>query len=290
MEAALRGWEQLDVTMWFVGHVSKDINVIRGKREIVPGGGVYYGSFAARSLSEDVNVLTKLNLADKEIFKDMEDYGINVVWISSKNTTSIENVYPTDNPDERISRMVSRADPFTKEDLKNVSGTVHITPLWHGEFPEDLIEYVREKATLLSGDAQGFLRNVDEDGKMYYEDWKRKDLLGLFDVFKLDVKEARVLTGKDDVKESLNYIADFGVKEIVLTSGKGVYIYKNGRVAFSPFGNWTMEGRTGRGDTAIAAYLSLRGKLENLELLVSEVARITTLKMKKKGPYKGWGK
>ena len=274
--------------MWFIGHVSKDVNVVRGKREIVPGGGVYYGSFAARSLGKEVKVITKLNLEDKPLFEEMEDFGIEVIWIESERTTSIENVYPSENPDERISRMVSRADPFDIEDIKFVDGMAHVTPLWHGEFPEELLEKLRERVEVLSADAQGFLRNVSESGQMHYEDWKRKDLLKILDVFKLDIKEAKILTGKESPEEALEYLRDFGVKEIVLTSGEGVYLMRDGRVAFSPFGEWKLEGRTGRGDTAIAAYLSLRDEIEDLERLAREVSRITTLKMRRKGPYKGW--
>ncbi len=274
--------------MWLIGHVSKDVNVVRGKKEVVPGGGVYYGSFVARSLGKEVRVITKLNLEDKPLFEEMEGFGIEVLWIQSEKTTSIENVYPSENPDERISRMISRADSFELEDIEKVSGVVHITPLWHGEFPEELLEKIRERVEVLSADAQGFLRNVSESGEMYYKDWERKDLLKILDVFKLDVKEAKILTGKEDPIEALEYLKNLGIKEIVLTSGEGVHIMRNGKAAFSPFGEWKLEGRTGRGDTAIAAYLSLRGEVKDLEKLASEVSRITTLKMQRKGPYKGW--
>ncbi len=272
----------------FIGHVSKDLNVSKGRTEILAGGGVYYGSFAAKSLGEDVTVLTKLNLKDYQLFKDMEDFGIKLIWIESPLTTSIENIYPSDNPDDRISRIVSRADPFTENEIQNVSGVVHISPLWHGEFPEELIETVRKKAKILSGDAQGFLRNVDNDGNMYYKDWEHKNLLEVFDVFKVDSKEAKILTGEDDPELSLRKIVEFGVKEVLLTTKEGIYLYKFEKIYFHPFGEWTMEGRTGRGDTAIAAYLALRDKIENIEKLVKRVAEITTLKMKRRGPYRGW--
>lgn len=276
------------MSITLIGHVSKDVNVFKGSTEVLAGGGVYYGSFAARSLGEDVTVITKLNLKDYQLFKDMEDFGIKVVWIESLKTTSIENTYPSDNPDERTSRIVSRADPFTVDDLREVCGIVHISPLWHGEFPEELIEVVREKADFLSGDAQGFLRNIDESGNMYYEDWKHKDLLEVFDVFKLDSKEAKVMTGEDDPELSLKKIMKYGVKEILLTTKEGVYLAKSGKVYFHPFGDWKMEGRTGRGDTAIATYLALRNKFEDAEEVVKRVAEITTLKMRRKGPYRGW--
>ena len=276
------------MSITFIGHVSKDLNVSKGRTEISAGGGVYYGSFAARSLGEDVAVLTKISREDFHLFKDMKDFGIKLIWIESPATTRIENIYPSDNPDDRISRIISRAEPFKENEMQNVSGVVHISPLWHGEFPEELIEIVRKRAKILSGDAQGFLRNVDNDGNMYYKDWEHKDLLEVFDVFKMDSKEAKILTGEDDPKLSLRKIVEFGVKEALLTTKDGIYLSKFEKIYFHPFGEWTMEGRTGRGDTAIAAYLALRDKIENIEELVKRVAEITTFKMKRRGPYRGW--
>ncbi len=274
----------------FVGHVSKDVNIIGDKKSILPGGGVFYGSFTARSLGEDTRVVTKVSETDRILFEEMVEYGIDVVFLNSENTTSIENVYPSENPDERISRMVSRSDPFGREDLRFINGdVVHITPLWYGEFPEELIPDIREKAEILSGDAQGFLRNVESDGRMVYRDWERKgEFLGYFDVFKLDINEAEIMLKTDDPKEALRKMMDYGIKEVVLTRSDGVFIVKNGEFAFSSFGEWTLEGRTGRGDTCIAAYLVMRNRFDSVQKIAETIALITTKKMQHTGPYRGW--
>ncbi len=279
--------------MIFLGHVSKDINVVKGIENIVPGGGALYGAFTARSLGEPTTVITKVAQKDRKLFEDMEGFGIDVIFLDSKETTSIKNVYPSENPDERTSTVVSRADPFSREDLESLkdiltNSDVHLTPLWYGEFPEDLIPVLREYALTLSGDAQGFLRHV-EDGKMVYRDWKRKDeFLKLFDVFKLDSKEAKILTGTDDPKEVFRILQDLGLREIVMTRSDGVHVMRDGEITFAPFGNWTLEGRTGRGDTCIASYLVLRKRKRSLKELTEVVALIATKKMQRPGPYRGW--
>ncbi len=279
--------------MIFVGHVSKDINVVKGVESVVPGGGVLYGAFTSRSLGEPTTVITKVAQGDRKLFEEMEGFGIDVIFLDSKGTTSIRNVYPSDNPDERVSTMVSRADPFTKEDIEKLEkilkgSDVHLTPLWYGEFPEDLIPILREYASTFSGDAQGFLRHV-EDGKMIYRDWERKEeLLRYFDVFKLDINEARILTGEEDPERIFKDLEGWGLKEIVLTRSDGVFVRRDGRTEFSPFGEWTLEGRTGRGDTCIAAYLVLRKRIKDLKELTEQVALITTKKMQRPGPYRGW--
>ncbi len=276
----------LQKTIIFIGHVSKDINVIKGKEQIIPGGGVFYGSFVARSYGWDTTVYTKVNLKDKNIFKEMEDYGIRLIWYPSERTTSIKNIMPSDNPDDRISIMMERSHPFKLEDIKEIEGEIiHITPLWYGEFPEELIEELRKRGKILGLDAQGFLRNIDEGGKMIYKDWEKKqEYLPLIDVFKIDSKEAEILSGEGDLKKAINLISKWGSKEILLTHKDGVILWVNGEIYEEKFGEWTLEGRTGRGDTCMSAYLIHRdlGYKEALK----KAAEITTEKMKRPGPYK----
>lgn len=270
----------------FIGHVSKDINVIKGKEQIVPGGGVFYGAFVAKSYGWDTYVYTKANLEDTYIFKDMEEYGIKVIWLYSEKTTSIKNIMPSDNPDERISLMIERANPFNDEDLKEIEGDIiHITPLWHGEFPEQLIKNLRKKTKILGLDAQGFLRSINEKGEMIYKDWRMKqEYLPLIDVFKIDLREAEILTGEKDLKKALSFISKWGPKEILLTYKDGVMLWAEGKIYEEKFGRWTLEGRTGRGDTCMSAYLIYRDL--GYEFALRKAEEITTIKMKRKGPYK----
>ncbi|MBP8639163.1 MAG: carbohydrate kinase [Dictyoglomi bacterium] len=271
----------------FIGHLSKDINIMKDKEQIIPGGGVYYGAFVTRSFGAESYVYTKLSSKDTELFKDMESYGIRLVKFTSKVTTTIQNLYPTDNPDDRISKMVERADPFTDEDIKIIekSDVLHISGLWHGEIPENLIESLREKTDLLGLDAQGFLRNVDESGDMIYKDWQDKErYLPLIDVFKVDSRESEILTGEKDMEKALGKIARFGPKEIILTYKDGIKLWIQGEILEEKFGGWTLEGRTGRGDTCMAGYLVHRHT--GYRNALRKTAEIATKKMKRPGPYR----
>ena len=117
----------------FIGHLSKDINIMKDKEQIIPGGGVYYGAFVTRSFGAESYVYTKLASKDTELFKDMESYGIRLVKFTSKVTTTIQNLYPTDNPDDRISKMVERADPFTDEDIKIIEKSISIVDIYQAD-------------------------------------------------------------------------------------------------------------------------------------------------------------
>jgi sugar/nucleoside kinase (ribokinase family) len=270
----------------FIGHVSKDINQVKNIIQIIPGGGVYYGSFVAKSFSWETIVLTKGNYNDKELFKDMEEYGIKVIWKSSENTTSIKNIILTDNPDDRFSKIMSRADPFNINDIRNLEGDIiHISPLWFGEFPDELIEEVRKKAKVIGLDAQGFLRHIDNNGNMIYKDWEEKrKYLPLVDVFKVDAREAEILTEEKDMKRALKIISHYGPHEILLTYRDGIMLFVENNIYEEKFGKWNLEGRTGRGDTALSSYIIHRYLGYEKALLKS--ALITTEKMQRAGPFK----
>ncbi len=274
----------------FIGHLSKDINVFKNREQIIPGGGVYYGAFVAKSFFPEVLVYTKLNVTDRELFRDMEDYGIDVIYFSSRTTTTIKNIYPTDNPDDRMSRMIERAEPFMEEEINKVgyANIIHISSLSNGEIPERFIEELRKKTEVLGLDAQGFLRNVDSEGNMVYRDWEYKEkYLPLIDVFKVDSRESEILTGIKDLNSALKKIAEWGPKEILLTYRDGIILWTKGRTFEEKFGGWTLEGRTGRGDTCMAGYLVHRHL--GYESALKKTAEIATEKMKSPGPYKRKG-
>lgn len=272
----------------FIGHLSKDINVMpSGECEISPGGGAYYGAFAVKALGCNCALITKVAREDRNLFGELEEFGVDVIWIDSKASTSIENIYPSNNPDERISRVVSRAEPFNKEDLRVSADVIHVTPLWHGEFPEELMLFLKDSGATISTDAQGFLRNVGENGEMFYGNLSDFRVLKYVDILKLDINEGKILTGFGDPEKILKTVEELGPSEIILTRNDGVFLRKNGKTLFSEFGKYDVRGRTGRGDTCIAAYLCLRNKERDDERLVKMVAQVVTKKLQKPGPYKG---
>ena len=76
-----------------MGHVSKDFNVANKKRQLMPGGGVFYGSITAAKLGVQTAVLTKCATIDRPLFSPMEEAGVHVTYVESDTTTSIENIY-----------------------------------------------------------------------------------------------------------------------------------------------------------------------------------------------------
>jgi len=274
----------------FIGHVSIDVNVIKNKEEVHYGGGVVHGAITAFRLNQQVEVITKCKPEDQVNFSKLFDSEIAAVFINASHSTSIKNVYPTDNPDDRKSYLLSAGDPFTDQDVSNIcSKYVHINPLWAGEFPVHLFAGLRKNAKFLSADAQGFVRHVsdDTDHALINRDFAEKQqVLPLLDLFKVDSKEALILTGKTDIRPAAAAIRELGPKIVLLTHKGGVCVFDGKDFYESPFTSFTLEGRTGRGDTCTAAFLSALNQ-SDIKAATAFAAQVTSRKMQYRGPYRG---
>lgn len=272
----------------FVGHVCVDRNLIRGQLETFYGGGVIHGAVTAKRLGASVTVLTKCAAADREHFTSFAEAGVAATFLPSPASTSIRNEYPSENPDERRSFLVSRAEPFTAEDVASLDAdVVHVNPLWYGELPFSLLPQIRRSAKTLGADAQGFLRRAGADGALSFEDVAEKqELLPLLDVFKVDTKEALVLTGLEDPRQAVRAVHALGPRIVVLTHRDGVCVYDGRELHESPFTGFTLEGRTGRGDTCTSAFLVGVQRM-GLREATALAAEVTSKKMQYRGAYRG---
>ena len=276
----------------FVGHVCVDKNVVRGQTETLYGGGVVHGAITAQRLGAQAIVLTKCAAADQAGFGHLSEADVETMFLPSPTSTSIRNVYPSENPDDRQSSLISRAAPFTEADLDCIAGfradVVHVNPLWFGEFPPALLSLLRPRAAFLAADAQGFLRVAEADGQMVHRDFADKHaLLSVLDLFKVDSKEALLLTGEADPERAARAVHALGPQLVLLTHQGGVCVFDGRETYHAAFGKYPLEGRTGRGDTCTASFLVARGRSLPFQQAAIFAADITTRKMQHRGPFRG---
>ena len=276
------------MTIAFVGDLSIDINVVRGVPHTVHGGGALIGGMTTHRLGIETTVYTKCSPEDREKFAEIERSGLPVVFLPGGGSTSIRNDYPTDDPDDRESTFLSRADPFNAADVAQMDADVlHINPLWMGQFPPDLLPLARERAELLGADAQGFLRHVHGDGTSTFSDWPEKaEYLPYLDLLKVDANEARHMTGLDDAELAARSLHELGASTVLLTHAGGLLVFDGKQVCEATFAPYTIEGRTGRGDTCTAAFVVGR-RVRDLQGATDFAAEITSAKMQYPGPYRG---
>jgi sugar/nucleoside kinase (ribokinase family) len=136
----------------------------------------------------------------------------------------------------------------------------------------------------LGADMQGFVR-VLRGQNLNYEPWDEMEkALPYLDILKCDAGEAEHLTGESDIYTAVKIFAQMGAKEIVLTHKDGLLLYTEGEYASAGFFSENLDGRSGRGDTCIGAYIGKRLSSVPQEAMIWAAA-ITSLKMERLGPF-----
>jgi sugar/nucleoside kinase (ribokinase family) len=276
--------QRYDIVM--IGHVSKDIIIYRGEEERILGGAVVQSAAAACRSGAGVLVVTKAARADRDLLGFFDSIGASLRVLESRSTTSIENVYESEDRERRRVTLLSQAEPFGLDELEGIRTRVfHLAGLFTGELLEELIEPLARRAPVAI-DAQGVLRR-SEGGELLFRDWAAKErLLPRITYLKTDAAEAEILTGTGDREEAARRLAALGAKEVMVTHNTGVIVLASGAVHRAPFTSRNLSGRTGRGDSCFAAYLAHRfdhGVQESVEY----AAALTSMKMERPGPFSG---
>ncbi|MCE5185942.1 MAG: PfkB family carbohydrate kinase [Planctomycetaceae bacterium] len=272
----------------FIGHMCYDqIVPFRGETTISPGSAVLCGAMAAGRIVQGVAVITRMSPEDRSILKPMQDIGIETRLIPSKETTYMRVEHPSENVDIRNMYQFKNAGYFVFDDLPEFeSRYVHLAGITDQEFTLDLVNALRDKGFNLSADMQSFVRQVDPvTRQIHFKDVPyKKELIWRLDRVKLDMVEAALLTGYNDIEQAAIKMETWGAGEIIITQAQGVLARINGRTFYETFSNKSTIGRTGRGDTTFAAYLSWRLNHEPAEAL-KFAAALVSIKMETPGPF-----
>lgn len=272
-----------------IGHVTMDENIdYTGAKVFSEGGAVLYSSAAACGTGHKVAALTVLAEKDAGRLDAFRLPKEDVFCIYKEKSTDMYNRYFTADRERRDSRCTSRGTPFEKEDFATVpeAEIYHLAGLLYGDYGEGTVEYLATKGSV-AADAQGFLRRADADGRMYFEDWAEKRKIIPFVTFlKTDAAEAEILTGTSDRAEAARMLCGMGAKEVLITHNTEVLVCDGKEIYTCPIKAESLAGRTGRGDTTFAVYVT-----ERLTRPIADALRFATaavsLKMATPGPYAG---
>ena len=269
-----------------IGHVTSDFLVYKGEKSGFIGGGAYFSAFAARRSGVRFCVITKLAPKDFGILDGLKQDGIEVTALPSASTTSIENVFETDDMDHRKVRLLSQADPFRPEDIPEMDAKIYsLSGLFVNELPDSLIVHLARKGEIAL-DLQAKLR-CSEAGTFAFKDWPGKEkCLPLVTYLKADSLEAEVSTGTSDREKAARIFHRLGAKEVMVTHSSEVILFDGKQMFRAPFNPENLSGRTGRGDTCFISYVCWR-RTHGIEESLRYAAALTSLKMEKPGPFLG---
>lgn len=272
----------------FVGNYTKDTIVSPVGVRQVDGGGFNYGAHVAAMMGLRAAAVTRLAAEDRRVVERLESLGVAVFPTWTPQSTCLELRYPGSNPDERIITVSAFAGPFTPDQVRPLSSRAWLlNGSFRGEIPLALIRELRGRAEWLAADLQGFLREIGPDGVLRDTPWAERDgALGALDVLKADAVEAAALTGEEDPAAAARRIAAWGPREIVITHRDGVLVLAGETLHAAPFRHRELRGRSGRGDTCIAAYLCRRLEGASPWQATLWAAAVTSLKLEAEGPLR----
>lgn len=270
-----------------IGHITLDKVITPKQTTYMPGGTSFYCSHAIKHL-DNINYSLIASLGESEIgvVNKLHDLGLDVSVVLSRKSLYFENAYG-ENQNDRVQKVLAKADPFTVESIKNVDAKIFfLGALLADDFS---LDFVRELSTkgLIAIDSQGYLRKVvGED--VHAIDWENKhEFLKYVHFLKVNEMELEVLTEESDVKKAAHKLHEWGVKEVVITLGDmGSIIYDG--VDFYPIPAYApteVVDATGCGDTYMTGYLYKRSLGTGYTEAAKFGAAMATIKIENMGPF-----
>ena len=276
-----------------IGHITHDRIVTPDRDVHMPGGTSYYFSYGLRHLMasrHDISyrLITSLASQDMQAVDDMRSEGIDVQVIPSRDTVYFENIYGADQNNRR-QRVRAKADPFTREKLGDISARfIVLGTLLADDFDLDTLSHLSECGTLVV-DAQGYLRQVIGE-EVHACDWPdKREAMRHIDILKVNEHEIEVLTGLADQRRACELLAQWGVREVLLTLGSyGSVVYADGHFhdipAYAPL---QVADATGCGDTYVMAYVFRRLQGDTPGQAGHFASAVASIKLEASGPFRG---
>ena len=273
-----------------IGHITKDKIVTPRHTVYMAGGTSFYFAYAFSHLPGKVSfqLATKLGADEMDVVEKMRSRGIDVRTWESRNSVFFENIYGEDQND-RTQKVRAKADPFTTEEVSTLDAKIyHLGSLLADDFSPEVVKCLSRKGRI-SIDAQGYLREVRGED-VFPIDWEgKRDILACTDIIKVNEHEMEVITGSKDPREAARQLAQWGVKEVVVTLGSyGSLILADGQFHEIPaYAPAEIVDATGCGDTYSAGYLYCRSQGEGFTEAGKFAAAMCTLKLQHSGPFDG---
>jgi len=278
-----------DIT--FVGHMVYDeIIPFGGVARVAPGSAVLCGAMVAARVGKKVAVVTKMAEKDEHILQPMKDLGIDTFLIPSEEPSYNRVLHFSANVDEREMTLIKSAGLISIDEVPELDSTcVHLAGISDTEFDMPLMKALKARNyQSLSVDMQSFVRHINPVTKNHeFSDVAdKKEIAAMMNKLKLDIVEAKLLTGTDDLEKAAIIVESWGCPEVMITHSEGVLARVNGKTYYEKFSNSNVSGRTGRGDTTFAAYMSHRLDHDVAESL-KFAAALVSIKMETPGPFSG---
>ena len=271
-----------------IGFITRDKVVTPQETVCMPGGTAYYFARAISHLQpEGFQLVTAVGEDDLSVVEDIRKLGIDVVCRTAPQSVCFENIYHSVNQSDRTQRVTAVAAPFGLEELKVADAEViHLGSLLQSDFSVEVIKHLATRGKV-TADVQGFLREVQQEAVMPVDWTEKREALRYIHTLKANRDEMLTITGCEEPHEAALILADWGVKEVVLTfDEEGSLIYTRGEFTEVPaYPTAKLIDATGCGDTYMVGYLYQRSLGASPYEAGCFAAAMCTIKLQGFGPF-----
>jgi len=226
-------------------HCTIDTIGIDDSKYVVPGGPACYCSLTARILKFDVKLHTKFG-SDFSLVNYLTEQKIVIEdALSTKPTTQFT-----------LNLVNSGRTLFLQNQCESINSvaldtdTVIISPLFD-EISSELFEKIKNNATYVLLDPQGFLRRKDSENKIYLE---HTDLnLSNVSAIKVNPDELNCLTNTSNL-DGVKILQKKGIDNVILTDKENISLLSKNKIYSITLPNLELVDTTGVGDIFCAAF------------------------------------
>ena len=228
-----------------LSHCTIDTIQVNNSKYVVSGGPACYCSLTARILKFDVRLHTKFGAdfplvnyltEQKIVFEDA---------LSTKPTTQFMLDLVNS---ERELFLLSKCEPINNITLD--SDSVIISPLFD-EISSDLFERIKNDASFVLLDPQGFLRRKSPENRIYLEE---TDLnLSNVSAIKVNPDELKCLANTSDI-DGVKILQKKGIDNVILTDKQNISLLSKDKIYSITLPNIELNDTTGIGDIFCSTY------------------------------------
>ena len=228
-----------------LSHCTIDTIQVNDSKYVVPGGPACYCSLTARILKFDVRLHTKFGSDFPLVDYLVEQKIVFENALSTKQTTQFTlNLVNS----ERELFLQNKCDPISNITLD--ADSVIISPLFD-EISVELFEKIKNDASFVLLDPQGFLRRVNSENKIYLE---QTDLnLSGISAIKVNSDELRSLTNNSNL-DGIKILQKKGIDNVILTDKQNISLLSENKIYSITLPNIVLNDTTGIGDIFSSAF------------------------------------
>ena len=228
-----------------LSHCTIDTIQVNDSKYVVPGGPACYCSLTARILKFDVRLHTKFGSDFPLVDYLVEQKIVFENALSTKQTTQFTlNLVNS----ERELFLQNKCDPISNITLD--ADSVIISPLFD-EISVELFEKIKNDASFVLLDPQGFLRRVNSENKIYLEQ-TNLNLSGI-SAIKVNSDELRSLTNSSNL-DGIKILQKKGIDNVILTDKQNISLLSENKIYSITLPNIVLNDTTGIGDIFSSAF------------------------------------